>query len=596
MMGPFAKRVTAMPNPPTIAGRWRAVLWFLLILFTLSILQFPTHLVFEYRPVQSPHIFDSLPLFAILYCIWLLVLLLLLFSNGGEGENDWEKLVLVCTFSAVFLGFWTIVTRTGLSSEGIYNAAHVEYLADTGKIPAGHRALGYFDFPGLHLIGSFVSQSTGLDAIGAAASIVFFQALLLAALLYVLFRRLLGSAYVASLAVLLVIQANISLDKLNFFHPRNLGIVLLVVFLLLLSRHRLSGTPQGRLIMIVLLAAATMTHAVTSFLLLFIVLGIYVVQKLDRTNVENGPSVIIFLVFPLAWATYWAVITLEGVVGTLPNVAEELSERNDALWFLTMMQQANVGERLPLWANISRLSWWVLIYGLGAILGLRNLFRLRELSPMEKRATGVLLGVMAISVVSTLASQGGARFDTYILYGAFAAVPILLWFFLSLRNHIKKYALGCLVALFFVLSFPTFLSHNNMIEFDAWYPDEHASARFLEPMSPVSLYSGEWLLLLTPYYVPEAERVTMPSVLHMRDEAGLWTEMDKLTTGFEDQRGRQGNFVFVWSKRVMLPLQHFFGITSQHPRWRDFQDRLSYQHRIYDNGNVQMFGLVQEGT
>jgi len=583
-----------------INGNLRIALWFLLILLTLSILVFPTHLVFEYRPVQSPHIFDNLPLFAVLFCMWLVVLLLLLFSRRGEGESDWEKLALVCVFSAVFLGFWTIVTHNGLSGEGAHNAAHVRYLNDVGKIPAGHRALGYFDFPGLHLIGSFVSQTTGLDAIGAAASIVFFQALLLAALLYVLFRRLLNSAYLAPLAVLLVIQANISLDKLNFFHPRNLGVLLLVVFLVLLSRHKLSGTARDRSIMILLLAAATMTHAVTAFLLFFIMLGMYVVQKLDRTNAENDPPVIIFFVFPLAWATYWATITFEGVFSVLPKVLADLGEGENPLWYLGLMQEANVGERLPLWANIPRLSWWVLIYGFGSILGLWNMLRLKKLSPMEKRVTGVLLGVIMISAVSTLASPGGARFDTYILYAAFAAVPILLWFLLSLRNHIKKYALGSLVALFFVLSFPTFLSHNNMIEFDAWYPYEHASGKFMKSTwsegEGLQIFGGDWIILLTPYYVPEAGRVATRSVLEMKDEAGLWAEMNSLATGFEEQTGHPEDFVFVWSRRLMLPYQHFFEIAPEHPNWQEVRDRLSSQNGIYDNGNVELFGLVREGT
>jgi hypothetical protein len=586
-------------NLPALKDHYRIALWALLVLLTLSILLFPTHLTFEYYPIQSTRIFDSLPLFAILYCIWLLVLLLLLFSRRGEGESEWEKLALVCIFSAVFLGFWTIVTHSGLSNEGVFNAAHVRYLEHEGNIPVGHPSLSYFDFPGLHLIGSFVSQSTGLDAIGASAFIVFFQAVLLAALLYVLFRRLLNSAYVAPLAVLLVIQGNISLDKLNIFHPRNLGVLLLVAFLVLLSRHRLFGTAQDRLFLIILLAAVTMTHAVTAFLLFFIMLGIYVVQKLDRTNVGNSPPVIIFLVFPVAWAMYWAVITFEGLMGTFPKVLDDLAERSDVLWFLTMMGKANVGERLPLWSNISRLSWWVVIYGFGTILGLGNLFRLKKLSPMEKRTTGVLLGVIMISVVSTLASGGGARFDTYILYGAFAIVPILLGFLLSLRNHIRRYAFVCLVSVFFVLSFPTFLSHNNMVEFDAWHPDEHASGKFLESQftqgENLHIYSGEWIILLTPYYLPEVRRVTSREIFYMKDEAGLWAQIDSLTTGFEGQRGRPEDSIFVWSKRLMLPYQHFFGIAPEHPRWQELRDRLSYQNRIYDNGNVELFGLVQEG-
>ena len=205
----------------TIKGLNRFALWLLLVVLTATILVFPTHLTLEYTSIQSTRIFSNLPFFAILFCVWLAVLFFLLFSRSGKGEHDWEKLALVCIFSAVFLGFWTIITHKGLYDEGIYNAAHVKYMNEVGKIPLGNKVLGYYDFPGLHLIGSFVSQITGLDVISAVSAIVFFQALLLTALLYVLFKRWLNDHPVAPLATLLVIQGNISLDKLNFFHPRN---------------------------------------------------------------------------------------------------------------------------------------------------------------------------------------------------------------------------------------------------------------------------------------------------------------------------------------------------------------------------------------
>lgn len=586
-----------------IKGINRIGLWLLLIVLTVTVLVFPTRLTLEYYSIQSTRIFDNLPLFAVLFCIWLAVLLLLLFSKSDEQKSDWENIALVCVFSAVFLGFWTIITRNGLTNEGILHAAHVRYLNGVEKIPVGHRSLGYFDFPGLHLLGSFVSQVTGLDAIQSSALIVFSQALILAALLYTLFRRLLSSHYAAALGVLLVIAGNISLDKVNFFHPRNLGIILLVTFLVIITRNkeRLFGTVPDTILMLILAVAAMMTHFVTSFLLFFIMLGIYVVQKLDRTNRENAPPLIIFLVLPFAWAMYWSFITFGSLIGTFPKVWANWA-KGDVLWFLTMSAKANVGENLPLWANMSRLYWWVLIYGFGSIVGLWNLFRLKRLSPMQKRATGVLLGIIAVSAVSTLASPGGGRFDTYILYGAFAAVPILLWFLLSLRNHIRKYALTCLAVLFFVLCFPTFLAHNNMIEYDAYYPDEHASLQFLEsnvvPVEQLHYFTGNWVKHLASYYVPDAYLYTLFLVETMaKGEADLWADMDRLIGRFESEAGRPDRVVvFMWSKKLKLPYQHFFGITPEHPNWQMLKDKLSRQDKIYDNGDVQLFMAMEGGS
>ena len=183
-----------------LRGIHRACLWGILLILSITLLAFPTRLTLEYYDMQSTRIFDNLPLFAGLFCIWLAALLILLFSRHNKRENEWEKLAFVCVFSAVFIGFWTILTFNLGRGEGIFNDAHVKYLNQFGKIPIGNRVLSYFDFPGLHIIGSFVSQVIGLDPIRSASTILFVQTVLFAALLYVLFRRFISNASIASLA------------------------------------------------------------------------------------------------------------------------------------------------------------------------------------------------------------------------------------------------------------------------------------------------------------------------------------------------------------------------------------------------------------
>ena len=586
----------------TIKGLNRFALWLLLVVLTATILVFPTHLTLEYTSIQSTRIFSNLPFFAILFCVWLAVLFFLLFSRSGKGEHDWEKLALVCIFSAVFLGFWTIITHKGLYDEGIYNAAHVKYMNEVGKIPLGNKVLGYYDFPGLHLIGSFVSQITGLDVISAVSAIVFFQALLLTALLYVLFKRWLNDHPVAPLATLLVIQGNISLDKLNFFHPRNLGVIMIVMFLVLVSRNKgkLFTTLPDAALMLIVAAATTMVHCVSSFVLFSIVVGIYIMQRWHREQSENVASLIFFIFLPLAWAMYWAIITFQGILATFPEVFSEFTKGN-GLWFLKMMAQANVGGSTPLWASVDRLFWWVLIYGLGSFIGLWNLFRYNKLSAVGKMMTGVFLGIILISAVSTLASAGGSRFDTYILYGAFAAVPLLLWFLLQLGDHIRNYALVCLVILFFGLSFPTFLSNNNMVELDAYYPDEHAYSRFLESNfgagENLSIYGSSFQLLLISYYTPDANFTGMHPVLEMQNVAGLWTDAAWINSVFQAQVGQtRQDVIFTLSKRLMLPYEEYFGVTLDNPLWQKLRDNLSAQNLIYDNQDVEIFMHIQGGS
>jgi hypothetical protein len=212
---------------------------------------------------------------------------------------------------------------------------------------------------------------------------------------------------------------------------------------------------------------------------------------------------------------------------------------------------------------------------------------------------GVLLGIILISIVSTVASAGGARFDTYILYGSLATVPILFWHLFQQGDRIRKYALPCLVILFVGFSLPTFLSNNNMVEFDAYYPDEHAFGRFLESNYAsgeyLSIYGSSWQLLLTAYYVPSAKFTGMHPVLDIKDETGLWTDVAWISNVFEAQTARSvQTVIFPLSKRFMLPYEHFWGIALNNPNWQKLRANLSYQNLVYDNEDVEIFMRMNE--
>ena len=418
-----------------LRGIHRACLWGILLILSITLLAFPTSLTLEYYDMQSTRIFDNLPLFAGLFCIWMAALLILLFSLHNKRENEWEKLALVCVFSAVFIGFWTILTFSLGRGEGIFNDAHVRYLNQFGKIPIGNRVLSYFDFPGLHLIGSFVSQVIGLDPIRSASAILFVQTVFFAALLYVLFRRFISNASVASLAVLIVIQGNIWISKLNIFHPRNLGLFLLVTFIVIISRQGkgLFRTIPDIIIILIVTATTTVTHFVTSYLIFFIMVGIYIIKIRSKDNSESVSTLVIFIVLPLSWALYWAILMFGGTIQYVFSALQTWVSKGDTLWTILMSLQANIGGIMSIWSNISRLYWWILIYGIGSLLWLRNLFRNKQLPYIEKIVTGIMFGIVVVSILSIIGSNGGERFDTYLLYGALTATPILLGFLLRLK-------------------------------------------------------------------------------------------------------------------------------------------------------------------
>lgn len=580
-----------------ISGINRFSLWFILVILTVTLLIFPTHLTLEYTAVQSVRIFDNIGLFAFLYCVWLTTLILLLLSRHTGKENSYEKIILVCIFSIVYLGFWVIVTRLVLSHEGLYNSAHIKYINSFGHISLGIPTLGYFDFPALHLLGSFFSQVSGLSPINSANVIVFYQAVLLATILFILFRSFLKNYLFASVAVMLVIQGSITLDKCNIFHPRNLGLIMLALFLILLnlkSGKLFKDLEYGIMTLIVCLAAST-THAVTSFLLFGILLGVYLVNIWHREPSEDIYSIIFFIVVPLTWTMNWAFITFKTVVSPLPRVFSEYLH-GDIFWYLTMMEQSNVGRNIPTWASLTRAFWWIFIYGLGSVLWLYDLFHFKKLSTREKRWTGILFGIAIISIISVLASVGGGRFDTYLLYGAFALVPIILLFILSRNITIQRYFFATLIPVLLIMSFPSFLAHNNMIEYDTYYPDESASGNFLEAHYSSSynlnLYGVAWLPLSTNYYVPKSTYTLARGVTDVNDENSLWIEFDTIIKKFESSNKNTSIIsVFIWSNRVELPYEHFLGITPDNPKWQSFKNQLLNHNYVYDNRNTQMFLL-----
>ena len=108
---------------------------------------------------------------------------------------------------------------------------------------------------------------------------------------------------------------------------------------------------------------------------------------------------------------------------------------------------------------VTRYLWWALL-GLATILGLRNLFRISQLSLIEKIETGGLLGVILLSALGLFATERGSQFSRYLLYAPLFCAPILLRFLFS-RTWARK-ALVVLVVLVFVLSLPTFLSSSTL--------------------------------------------------------------------------------------------------------------------------------------
>jgi|GEM_PF-1235335 len=618
-----------------LMGRHRLKLWILLLPLTAVVLFFPADLTFEYHAIQSVHIFHNLPLLGGLFYAWLLLLLLLVFTSKGEKKSHWEGLALSVVFALVFLGFWAVIAPNR-AGDGLSNAITTDYISSQGTL-SRHLNVAYLDFPGLHILTSSICQITGLEVFDGVRVVLVFSALLFSALLYLLFSRILGNACLAIFAVLLVIQGNWVQSLSTFFYPGYLGLIFVAAFLVLVNRreHSLLRTWQERLVAIVLLAAASMTHLVTSMLFFFVLAGILLVELVSRRrfargelaqhkpgNVTGWSTITLFLVVPLTWGIYQATSTFPNLVDLFPKLAEDLSE-GQMFGYGSTLGKANLGASIALWANMTRQFWLILIYGLGGVLALGSLFRLRRLSSVERKEIGSLAGIVLLGVLGVFLSHGGFEGQRLLLYTPFFLVPIILGFLhnprtsqedsatsvprategtailaSSPRGHqglggwsrrpIRRYAFTILPILFFALSFPTFLAHNSRISTDAYYSYEFTASQFIQSSSgeEPTIFSGLYARPPIRYHNLNAQYYGESELHQRQDESSLWRDMNELVAAFETSSGTS---IFVFSPRMTILYQHLFGIEPTDRHWQDLERRLEKGGSIYDDGHTRVY-------
>lgn len=584
-----------------MTGIKRLFVWISEVVLTCAIMLYPTHLRYEYHLVQSTYIFDNLPLFAVIFIVWLGLLLLLLFTIKGNTKGNWEGLAVVVIFTLVFLGFWGILAPER-QPDGIWNLSTAGYILSSGTI-SSHVNVGYLDFPGIHILTATLSQVTGFSILHSATVLLIVFSLLLAVMLYLLFSKTTEDPRLAGFAVLLAIQGNWTQSLFAFFWPRYIGLIFLAVFLVLLNRKTNSvlGAQQDRIAMIILLGAVTVSYFVTSLTFFFILLGIYLVLWVSRPRFRAGEIVmsspgttvdwsiiVICLIVPIVWETYYAINFLSGIALWVPNFLEDLS---GGKLFSKVFQVAsvNLGEAVPLWAKMTRLFWLFFIYGFGFILALVSLFRLRKLDSAQKVAIGGLIGVMIVGIIGLLISPGGVEGQRMLMYAPLFLLPLLIWYFSKLKERVRNYAFILIPLIFFALSFPTFLAHNNRINTDAYYPYDYASGEFMESRfgsgKGLNIFSlGDTTLPIIYAGVRDSNYYGTWEII--KNETDMWQQIDSLTTNWGNTQGQHN--MFILSQRGMGCFE-LWGVKLADPRWSQLEQSLLNDNRIYDSSYVRIY-------
>lgn len=586
----------------------RLALWILLVVLSCTVLVFPVNVSYVYSSVESASIFGTnILLFGIIYCIWSLILFLLLFVNAKN--NEWQRLGLLCLFSLVFLGFWAIKTPTGAEQDEVWNLAHVKYLIDVGKIVLDNPNLIYFQFPIFHLDIYTISQVTGIGLFATKIIFLILSSVLLACLLYMLFSRILKDSWFISLAVILMLQGSL-LSKWEVFWPGNLAFLFLTALLALLywrdDKPMLGVNPQSALLLIMLIVfvAFVITYLPTPGYFIFIVLGIYLLQIIVRKEIVRPPFIILFTLLFVAWIIYWAFGFWGSIASFIPTFLKALADPLTRFSAVSSASTGYVGENIPLWASLTRYFWLALIFGVGGILGIWKLVKVRGLGTIETIEIGGLVGVVAFTILIYLAVPQ-VEWNRIMVMAPLFTIPIIVGYILSLNRHnelisksrpliserLKNYIPALMVVGCLVLSLPTFLTHETSFTTIAIYPYDISTGEYLGSIygngNRLSIYSSSTAYIYT-YYVPEAQyNVTDDPETFVRGNA-LWQNLNQLETDFANSHDPAA--VFVLTERFRGPSGYPEEIQTNDPNWISFVGGLEEHNRIYVNNYDEIYG------
>jgi hypothetical protein len=555
-----------------------------LLSLTVILALFPAQPQWDYQPLQSPAFFSDVRLFAVLYYLWLGLLVFL----AMRARHPAWGMVLAVLFALVHVGFWTIATPQG-QQEGWQKMLDSVVLQEGGRIDFSRGS--YFEFPGTGILGATFASMTGLEVCDIGTPLLIWYVVTLAVLLFVLYRNSVGPTHLAVFGVLLAVQGNMMLARLHF-HPTFWGILPLIAFLLVLNMRRTADSISvgDKLLMILLAGAVTIFHVFASFVLAAAAAGVYVLQELRRRKglVALG-TVGLFVIMPLAWEMYWAENTFGDLVRVVPQLVETVGE-GDLFFYSSRVTSSNAAA-VPVWVTIVRTYWWVVLYVVPAIIALKNLVSASKLSSATATASGALLGLGTVSIIATVISPGGHQFFRYVMYGSFLAAPVLLVFVMQQRW--RRFLLAALVGAFFLSSFPTMLAHNSTISQTAYHPSEVSAGRFVRQASgadgdSVRLFGETWV---AQYFSPSLVPVHEFQLVDIRDVDELRAGIGRYVEGFlaERERGGEALQMFVFSDKTILLPQHLFGITPDDPLWAEVKGDLGRADRVYDNGHTQMY-------
>lgn len=561
-----------------------------MLVLAASLIFHSKHFTLEYAPVESLNVFPNLSLFAALFYLWIAGLVALsLIPRESSSMNTWEGFVVVSIFVLVYRGMWDIALPDWWA-DGLSNIITAQFISDTGKVIQTNPNIAYLDFPGLHILAVALGQIAGLNLFSTVTVLLLLLDVLMASSMYLICAKLLTGVRMSTFAALLGMLGSIFLSAL-FFYPGFLGLVFLSTFLFLLIKRGSFMKVNDWSLVLLLLGGATVTHFMTSAAFAFVLLATLAIGHFtDRPRVAL-PVITFAIILPAAWLVDYAKPTFRNLAIIASELVTNLSDK-PLFWAITVIQ-ANLGGDQPLWATGTKIFWLVIIYVLGTLAVLSYLFHLRSLSERSQVGVGAFLGVMALSVSSTLLSTGGVEVHRFLVFAPLFTAPFIIMLLGDLAPRQSKIGLTALALAAVLLSFPTFLVFRSRVEQYAYYPYEYAAGQFISSAHAsrdYEIFSLAFSHLPVLRYNARAIYWTEGQAsVDLRSERGLWEAIFGLGDRFLATGNERGQAVYLYSARPKVYYQHIFGILPTSRQWSRLEEGLSGSNLAYDARSLKIY-------
>lgn len=593
----------AVPGASALIGllrNYRFYLWTMLVVLTGLLLGSSLESTLEPFAIESLHIFTNLPLFSALFIPWAIIFFYLALSRSSESEGLVEKVFLAAILALIFNGFWILNAPYGFGSDHMANLADVNLIQQLGKLP-DMQLLNYPDNSGAHILAACFSRVSGLPNFEMATLYRFETSILSSALTACFLFRSLKSTGKAMLALILITVLAAALSPASLpsralaFRADIFSGVYWFAFLLILFRQDTGFmfSAGEKTVTILLVAATTVTYIGHSYLIIFVVAFIYLMQKWDRETVALDLNLLFFpVIVVITWSIYVATHMFNNAARLLPELIPHILS-GEFLEMFTRSAAGGTSTANPLW--LTAMSYLrMAFFGAGTLLAVTGFFIGKRLGFLWRREIATVFAIGAFTVALMLLEARGIQFTRYLIYVPVFLAPVLIRSVASLPMVWRRLFAGGAVAILLITVMPSFLVYYGS-SFSTYTitEDDIAAGEYMADTfggtNNLTVYSNRHYPDVNFYYLPNAEKEGPVEPFLISDEKELWEEMNLMVTDFNSSFRP---VLFVISERASLLWYHELGILPDTLQWREIEDELGGEddeNMVFSNEYIKVY-------